>query len=139
MPDSTDALLEIVHELAATHQLRLAPATLPTVRDIFEQTVGGFARDVVDAAPDAHPWENDDFRAFILGQVRRIADEARRHAGDQAVAPEVFRQAATDVMRRTHQVCRLAAERGRLTFVTAAVPEHHEGQVCSIYLRNLES
>jgi hypothetical protein len=138
MADSTDALLEIVYELTVTHNVRLAPTTLRACRGIFDQTVANFASQAADQAVAEHPWDNDDFRAFILGQVRRIAEKASALAGSGPVSPEVLRQAAFEVMSRTNRVCRLAAERGRLKFATAEVSDQYEGQVCSMYLQNAE-
>jgi hypothetical protein len=61
MADSTDALLEIVYEFAATHKVRLEPAALSACRDIFERTVGNFARQAADQAVQQHPWDNEIF------------------------------------------------------------------------------
>lgn len=136
MPDSTDALLDIMYALTTTHRVQLAPAAVGAVREVFDQTVGHFAQQAEDQAVAAHPWENDDFRAFILGQIRRIAELMRLRGGDAPASPETFRDAATDVMRRTNRVCRLAAEQGRLKFATDAVPHGYEGSVCTMYLES---
>ena len=134
MSDNTDAVLDVLYAFTTTHRVHLAPEAVGAVREAFDQTVGNFARQAADQAVTVHPWENDAFRAFILGQVGRIAEVLRLRAGDAPASPEAFRDAATDVMRRTNRVCRLAAERGKLTFATAAVPEGYEGSVCSMYL-----
>lgn len=138
MPDNTDAVLDVLYAFTTTHRVHLAPDAVGAVREVFDLTVGNFARQAAEQAAEqaatVHPWENDDFRAFILGQVGRIAEVLRLRGGDAPVAPEAFRDAATDVMRRTHRVCRVAAERGRLKFVTEVVPSGYQGYLCAMYL-----
>lgn len=136
MADSTDALLDIVYALTTTHQVHLAPDAVGAVREVFDQTVGQFAQQAADRAIPVHPWENDEFRAFILGQIRRIAEVIQLREGDAPATPDAFRAAATDVMRRTHRVCRAAFEHGKLTFATAAVPAGYEGYVCTTFLES---
>ena len=134
MRDNTDAVLDILHALSTTHRVQLAPEAVGELRHVFDRTVGDFAARAADRAIAVHPWENAEFRTFILGQVGRIAEVLRHRSGDAPITPEGFRDAATDVMRHTHKVCRLAAERGTLKFVTEAVPGGYEGYVCSMYL-----
>jgi len=134
MADSTDALLEIVYEFAATHKVRLEPAALSACRDIFERTVGNFARQAADQAVEQHPWDNEDFRKFILGQVKRMAVQANTTAKSGPVSAHVLRSTAFDVMKDTNRVCRLMAERGRIKFETAERPKQYEGEVCSAFL-----
>jgi hypothetical protein len=134
MADSTDALLEIVYEFAATHKVRFEPAALSACRDIFERTVGNFARQAADQSVAEHPWDNEDFRKFILGQVKRVAVEANAMAKSAPVSAAVLRSAAFDVMKDTNRVCRLMADRGRIKFETAERPKHYEGEVCSAFL-----
>lgn len=136
MPDTTDALLDIVYALTTTHRVHLAPAAVGAVREVVEQTVGTFARQAADEGVAVHPWSNDEFRSFILGQIRRIAEVIQLRAGDAPASPDMFRIAAIDVMRRTHRVCRLAAEKGRLKFATEAVPEGYQGYICEMYLES---
>jgi hypothetical protein len=134
MPDTTDALLDVTYALATTHSVRFEPPALGAVRELIEQTIGNFARQAADQGIAEHPWANEDFRSFILGQIRRIAEVVRLRTGDAPASPEAFRDAALDVMQRTNRVCRLAAEKGRLKFATAAVPEGYQGSVCTMYL-----
>ena len=134
MADSTDALIAIIYELTATHQLQLEPAALSTCREIFEKTIGNFAKQAADKNVPEHPWDNAQFREFILGQVKRIAVQAKEAAKSGPVSSELLRTTAITVMRKTNRVCRIRAERGHLSFGTSEKPKHLEGEVCSAFL-----
>src|SRR6185503_439870 len=115
--------------------LSLDGDAVAAARSIFQQTVGLFVEEAQRKGATSDPWENQEFRKFILGRVKRIVDHAKQEAGSAVVSERVLRDAADDVIRRTHEVCKIAVEQGRMRF--AVEESAFEGQVCSAYVAQL--
>ena len=107
--------------------------------EVFDLTVGLFAKKCARLKPPIHVWKNKKFKSFILGQTKKIAIEANRHATTGIISGAIFNRASLKVMRRTQTFCKLAIKKGRIRdirsgHVSQLGQNRSDGEVCSTYL-----
>ena len=80
MPGIAEIRRDVRKEFDTYLTAKLDPSARAGFQAIFDVTVGQFAKDAANDKQPVEVWKIPKFRAFILGQVKRIALEANKGA-----------------------------------------------------------
>lgn len=128
--DRTDALIELVYEFTKVTGGRLDASARTSLREVYTLTLDSFAKK--GEKEQVYVWDSKRFRAFIVGQTRKIARASMKLAGEKRITGAIIHQAAVNVMTKTQEYCDTAIKDGKLHVAHPQVRK--QGAVCSNYL-----
>ena len=135
--DRTDALIDITYQAAKTTEGQMSQSGRLAIREIYELTMGGFARKGERQSPKIYVWDDSRFRAFIMREVKKICRAALKKADGKQVNASMVHEAAVEVMTRSQKWCDTSIKDGKLRVAHPTIRK--QGEVCATYLADQTS
>src|SRR4051812_48492780 len=104
MPGIPEIRRDVIREFKKYATGTLDKAARDTQSQIFDVTIGRFAKNWSRANP-VDVWTVPKFRSFILGQTRKIANEASKGAKNGVISAKTLNDAAVKVMTKAQKFC----------------------------------